>query len=546
MAAARRIAGGDYSARSGLRPGREELGDLIRAFDEMARSLEALTRQNRLLLDSVGEGIVGLDRDGRIVFANPAACRVLGWEEEDLLGRPAHATICPTTSDGRAVPEDECRIHGVLRDGRGHAAEGVNLVRSDGTTVPVEYTSAPLLEGGEVRGAVVTFKDVTERARLEEHLRQSQKMEAVGQLAGGVAHDFNNLLTAMMSFTRFAQGHLGDDHPAQADLREVIAAANRAAELTRQLLTFSRRQRVEPRVIDLAQAVRGVEQMLRRLLGEDVVLEIRLEPGSWTVRVDPSQIELVLLNLAVNARDAMPAGGRLTISVGADDGRVAAPRASPVPAVVMTVADTGAGMDAGTAARAFEPFFTTKAPGRGTGLGLSTVYGIVAQAGGTVALDTAPGRGAEFRIWLPRHAGEASEVEAAEPGAAAGGSETVLVVEDDEVLRALAVRALGGVGYHVLQAQAPSAALALSRGHAGAIDLLVTDVLLPEENGWMLSRRLERERPELAVLYMSGFTGGRWDGTEVLPPGVPFLAKPFTPEGLRHKVREVLDASARS
>jgi PAS domain S-box-containing protein len=548
IAAARRIAAGDYSARSGLRPGREELGDLIRAFDEMAHSLEALSRQNRLLLDSVGEGIVGLDPEGRIVFANPAACRVLGRSAEELLGRGAHETLCPSEPGGRPVPEDECGIHAALRDGLAHAAEGVHLRRSDGTRVPVEYTSAPLLEAGVIRGAVVTFKDVTDRTRLEEHLRQSQKMEAVGQLAGGVAHDFNNLLTAMMSFTRFAQDRLGDGHPAQEDLREVVAAAKRAAELTRQLLTFSRRQRIEPRVIDLADSVRGVEQMLRRLIGEDVVLETRLAPGAWTVRVDPSQIELVLLNLAVNARDAMPTGGRLTISVGdgGEGDRAAAARASlsTAPPVVMTVEDTGVGMDADTAARAFEPFFTTKAPGRGTGLGLSTVYGIVAQAGGAIHLRTAPGQGAEFRIVLPRHAGEADDQDAAEPARGAGGTETVLVVEDDDVLRALAVRALGSAGYRVLQAEAPEVALEVSRRHRGTIDLLVSDVLLPEENGWTLSKRIERERPGIAVLYMSGFTGGRWDGVEVLPPGVPFLAKPFTPEGLQRKVREVLDASA--
>jgi PAS domain S-box-containing protein len=550
IATARRIAGGDYSARSGLRPGHEELGDLIRAFDEMAHSLEALSRQNRLLLDSVGDGILGLDPEGRIVFANPAACRVLGKRPEDLLGRPAHQTLCPTDAAGQPVPEDRCGIHAALRDGRVHSAEGVQLLRSDGSTVPVEFTSAPLLEAGAIRGAVVAFKDVTERARLEEHLRQSQKMEAVGQLAGGIAHDFNNLLTAMMSFTRFAQERLGDGHPAHEDLREVLAAARRAAELTRQLLTFSRRQRIEPRVVDLADCVHGVEQMLRRLIGEDVVLETSLAPGAWPVRVDPSQIELVLLNLAVNARDAMPNGGRLTIRVG-DDAEAVEGRAKAVRAgadgggtVVLSVTDTGTGMDADTAARAFEPFFTTKAPGRGTGLGLSTVYGIVAQAGGAIHLRTAPEQGAQFRIVLPRHAGgaDAETIETAPEGA--GGTETVLVVEDDEVLRALAVRSLAGAGYRVLQAEAPAAALTAARAHRGPIDLLVTDVLLPEENGWTLSKRLERERPGLAVLYMSGFTGGRWDGVEVLPPGVPFLAKPFTPEGLRGKVREVLDAAA--
>jgi signal transduction histidine kinase len=421
--AARRIAAGDLSARSGLDPGGEEVGQLIRAFDDMAGSLE--------------------------------------------------------------------------------------------------------------RGAV-------ERAGLEEQLRQAQKMEAVGQLAGGVAHDFNNLLTAVLSCARLIEQDLPAGHPSRADAAEIVASGERAATLTRQLLAFSRRQRLAPRPIELAGVARELEPMLRRLLAETVTLEVRT-PVRGPVEADPSQVAQVIVNLVVNARDAMPAGGRVAVTVSELDGPARAACAEPGlpagPLSVLSVADDGVGMDEATRARIFEPFFTTKAPGKGTGLGLSTVYGIVAQSGGAIRVRSAPGQGSELAVYLPRHAGVGPSAPPPAPPRAAGGRETVLLVEDDAVVRRLARRALEGAGYAVRDAPGPRAAAAVAEELRGRLDLLVTDVMLPEESGPALARRLGEGRPELRVLFMSGYAGDAAGGLA----DAPFLQKPFTPDVLLAKVREVLD-----
>ncbi len=546
--ASRRIAEGDYRVRSGLAAEGGEIGEVVRAFDEMARSLEALQRQNRLLLDSVGEGILGLEGEGRVSFANPAAERLLGREASRMLGRPAHDLIHGTRPDGSPFPHEECPILAALRDGQVHQAIEDTFWRADGSPLPVEYVSTPVRDAGAIVGAVVAFRDVAERRRLEEELRHAQKMEAVGRLAGGVAHDFNNLLTGIVSAAHFLRESLEPAHPGRGDVGEILEAADRAAALTRQLLAFSRRQVLAPRVIDVSASVRSVERMLRRLIGEGVSLEVRLPGKPVSVRADPSQIELVVLNLAVNARDAMPGGGRLAIEVAEVEARDPARPSDPaLPAgalVALSVSDSGAGMDEATRARVFEPFFTTKPAGKGTGLGLSTVYGIVTQSGGTVRVQSAPGRGTTFRVYLPRCEPEEAAPEARPAAPARGGTETVLLVEDEDVVRDLARRALAASGYRVLAADGPEAALRLARDEPGPVDLLLTDVILPGSTGPALARRLLELRPAARVLFMSGYTGGQLEEDGVLPAGTAFVQKPFDPDGLLARVREVLDARA--
>jgi PAS domain S-box-containing protein len=494
----------------------------------------------------VGEGILGLDRAGRITFANPAAARALGWEPEALRGRDAHALFHARRPDGAELPLHECRIQAAMRDGRSRAATDEVFLRRDGSAFPAEYVASPLLDGGEIVGLVLAFRDVTERRRLEDQLRQAQKMEAVGQLAGGVAHDFNNLLTAIVSFGRLVEESLPEGHESRADVREILAAANRASALTRQLLAFSRRQRLAPRAVDLADVVRGMEGMLRRVLGETVALEVDARaPG--TVVADPGQLELAVLNLAVNGRDAMAGGGRLVISVDElllPDGPDAGAGLPPGPLALLAVRDTGVGMDEATRGRLFEPFFTTKPAGKGTGLGLSTVYGIVSQSGGAIRVRSEPGRGSEFRIYLPRRAELPAADAPAAHAPAVGGRETVLLVEDDAAIRAVGERTLARAGYRVLAAASADAALLAAREHAGRIDLLVTDVVLPGRNGWELARALAAVRPGVRLLFMSGYAAAA-SGAPLLPDGVPFLPKPFAPDDLLAEVRAALDGVPR-
>ncbi len=544
VAASRRIAGGDYRARTGIAADAGEIGQLVRAFDEMGHSLEALQGQNQLLLDSVGEGILGLDRAGQITFVNPAASRALGYDPEEMRGRRAHALIHAKRLDGSPIAADACPILAALGDGQVHQGDDL-FWRKDGSSLPVEFVSTPIRGEGDIVGAVVAFKDVADRQRLESQLRHAQKMEAVGQLAGGIAHDFNNLLTAVVSAARFLQDDLGPGHPSAGDVQEILGAADRAAALTRQLLAFSRRQPMEPRVIDLGAAVQGMDKILRRLVGESIALECSVAPGA-RVKVDPNHVEQVLLNLVVNARDATGSGGRISIRVAhvaAEDPEVRLdPGMPPGPLVALTVSDTGSGMGQETLGRIFEPFFTTKPVGKGTGLGLSTVYGIVTQSGGAIRVRSAPGKGSTFRVYLPRCD---EPVQAGVPGIGGevrGGSETVLVVEDDGAVRALARRTLQRRGYRVLEADRPSGAIEVAGWEAGPIHLLLSDVVLPEESGVRLASRLRGSRPGMRVLFMSGYAGGHLAGEDVPPESRAFLAKPFAPEELLSKVREVLDA----
>jgi two-component system cell cycle sensor histidine kinase/response regulator CckA len=395
-----------------------------------------------------------------------------------------------------------------------------------------------------VRGA---FQDIDEQRKLEDQLRQSQKMDAIGQLAGGVAHDFNNLLSVILSYTTLIYEDLPEGEPLRYDIDEIHRAAERAADLTRQLLAFSRQQMLETRVLDLAQVVLGMEKMLRRLLGEHIELSLRLEEPGGRVRADVGQLEQLIMNLAVNARDAMPDGGKLTIETENVklDGDSVADKHGVVAGryVMLAVTDTGRGMDASTRARIFEPFFTTKEPGKGTGLGLSTVFGIVKQSQGHICVKSEPGMGTTFKIYLPR----TDDLETlAPPPRGSGtlqGTETVLLVEDEEQVRVIMRTILRKNGYDVFDAPSSGEALLLCEQLGESIQLLITDVVMPRMNGRDLAARITRMRPKMRVLFVSGYVEHGMSHPGAADDGPHFLSKPVTPETLLRKVRSVLDGS---
>jgi two-component system cell cycle sensor histidine kinase/response regulator CckA len=439
--------------------------------------------------------IQALSADGAVLVWNRASERLFGWPAEEVLGR--------RRPDGLVPPEEELASSDRMRRAlQGEPVHGERVRRRtrDGRERILEVYAGPMTDdGGAAVGVASHMVDVTEREALEAQLRQQQKMEAIGQLSGGVAHDFNNMLTAIRGHAELARA--GAD-PADAelleDLAEIVRSADRASDLTRQLLAFARKSPVDPRGLDPGSAVREIAPMLRRLLGERVHLELEVDPAAGRVRADRAQLDQLVLNLAVNARDAMPDGGRLVISVRdvAAEGRAG----SQGRCVEIAVSDTGIGMDEATRARIFEPFFTTKAPGSGTGMGLATVFGIVSMADGSVSVDSAPGAGSTFRVLLPRVHEEPEHREQAVGQRAQGGSETVLLVEDEP-----AVRALVGLGYRVIEAGRGDDALAAADAHPGHIALLVTDVVLPGMQGPELAELLALRRPGMAVLFCSGY-----------------------------------------
>ena len=401
--------------------------------------------------------------------------------------------------------------------------------------------------GPAITRALAERHEQSEKRKLEEQLLHAQRLESVGRLAGGIAHDFNNLLTVISGNAEFALASLEPGSPARSDILQIDEAARRAAQLTGQLLAFSRKQVLAPRVLQLNDTVESMSAMLRRLIGEDVVLELRLAPDLPHVRADPGQLEQVIVNLAVNARDAMPSGGQLTIETAAADmHETDAPEhaaATPGPHVVLTLTDTGTGMDAATKAAIFEPFFTTKPVGKGTGLGLATVYGIVRQSGGNVLVHSEPGHGTSFRIFLPPVDAPIEPMRSPATAELRGGTETLLLAEDEPGVRALAIRILERGGYGVLAADGGRAALELASQHQGMIDLVVTDVVMPGMSGRELHESLEAQRPGLPVLYLSGHVELATAHHGGLETGTSLLQKPFSPEALLRKVREVLDAN---
>jgi two-component system cell cycle sensor histidine kinase/response regulator CckA len=493
----------------------------------------------RALVENSGDAVALLERDGNISYLSQSSVSVLGYEPRELIGTNAYALL--HRSDVAAVLE---AIHS-LRDSPGAVVRVASRFRhKEGEWHYGEGTLTNRLHDRVVRALVFNFRDVTRERQLEEQFRQAQKMEAVGRLAGGVAHDFNNLLTVITSYSALMLEDLEPTDPRREDLNEILRAATGAAGLTRQLLAFSRQQVLEPRILDLNDVVGAAGKMLQRLIGEDVELVTVLAPDLGWVKADPGQIEQVIMNLAVNARDAMPDGGKLTIETSnteLDESYVRQhPPVSPGAYVQLSVSDTGIGMDEATRARLFEPFFTTKEKGRGTGLGLATVYGIVKQSAGSIWVYSEPGHGTVFKIYLPRvHEGPVAAQPAVPPEVR--GSETVVVAEDAEGVRAVVQTVLRRNGYTVLPAPDGQTALDLVATHPEPIHLLITDVIMPGMSGRQLADRLREIRPGLKVLFVSGYTDDAIIRHGMLEPGIAFLQKPFTPESLSRKVREVLD-----
>jgi two-component system cell cycle sensor histidine kinase/response regulator CckA len=502
-------------------------------------ALRASEERYRFLFESNPQPMWVFDEKTLAFLAvNDAACKHYQYSREEILGL--------TIEDIRPV-EDIGALHRLLEtEPREYGKSGVWRHRKkDGTVIEVEISWNPLVFDGR-QAQLVLATDVTERRSLEQQLRQAQKMEAIGQLAGGVAHDFNNLLTVILGFTELAAAEVETGSRQSEPLGEIRKAGERAAVLTRQLLAFSRRQVLEPKILDLNALITDLERMLRRLIGEDVELATALDPGVGPVRADVGQIEQVILNLAVNARDAMPTGGKLTIetrNVELDESYAREHVAvRPGSYAMLAVTDTGTGMSAETKSHMFEPFFTTKGQGKGTGLGLATVYGIVKQSEGNIWVYSELGRGATFKIYLPLVKSDSSPVEARPSDARpARGSETVLLVEDEDAVRTLTRRILEGFGYSILEARKGEAALELARRHSQPIHLLLTDVVMPDMGGPELAERMRRVRPDTKVLFMSGYTDDAVVRHGIIANGVHFLQKPFTPEALARKVRETLD-----
>jgi two-component system cell cycle sensor histidine kinase/response regulator CckA len=532
--------------------------------DRLARLGDAVQRviDERRLQDEKQEAEAALKAvEDRTRFALEAA-RVGVWESDLRTDATVWSAtlealhgLAPGTFRGtyRAFldcvhPDDREAVRTSIEEARRQHTDWNILYRTpwpDGTVHWINETGKTFYDeaGIPVRAAGIAL-DVTERHILEEQYRQSQKVEAIGQLAGGIAHDFNNLLTAIHGYSELLSDELGPESPHQHDVTEIRRAAERAASLTRQLLAFSRRQILEPRVLDLRDVLRGLESMLKRLIGESIAIVLRLTDDDARVKADPGQIEQVILNLVLNARDAMPDGGSLFLEVATVELDEAYARrhvsAQPGRYVMLAVSDTGVGMDAATQARIFEPFFTTKPEGRGTGLGLSTVYGVVKQSSGTVWVYSEPGRGSTFKVYLPK-VDELAEQPEIQPAADdLTGSETILVVEDEPGVRALLAKVLHRYGYRVLLAATPHEALDLARQYADPIDLLMTDVVLPEMNGRALAQQIAIHRPATRVIFMSGYTDNAIVHHGVLDPDTPFLQKPFTPYAVARKVRSVL------
>jgi two-component system, cell cycle sensor histidine kinase and response regulator CckA len=509
---------------------RRELAQLKRAGEEAKRFI-ALIQHSRDFI-----GLASLDE--RVVFVNDAGRDLVGLERDQDLGEiPLRAFH---TEDGMKRAD-------ILREVGHWEGEGQLHHFKTGELIDVQISSFLVRdEKGNPFGYATVQRDIRERKRLEDQLRQLQKMEAIGRLAGGIAHDFNNLLTVILSYSLTLGRDLSLDSAARADVQEIHTAGERAAALTRQLLAFSRQQVLEPRVIDLNTTLAGMAAMMRRLLGEDVELRIVAGPGSQWVTADVVQMEQVILNLALNARDAMPDGGTLTFAttrVDLDEGGAAEVGVRAGPHVMLTVSDTGVGMDTATLGRAFEPFFTTKDKTKGTGLGLATVFGIVEQSGGSIRASSEPGKGSTFKVVLPRSDGASVNAPARNiaPPSTVGGTETILLVEDETQLRTLLTRVLRRAGYHVLDAPGPEDALSQSASFGGEIHLLVTDVVMPQMNGRQLAERLTCVRRATKVLYLSGYSADIVAHHGVLDPGIMLLQKPFTPESLLRGVREALD-----
>jgi two-component system, cell cycle sensor histidine kinase and response regulator CckA len=523
----------------------EKLVIVNRDVSERKRAEEALRRSEtgfKSVVEDAPYGIYRVSTAGRFLQVNPALQKMLGYDSsQELSTKDLAAEIFQHSGEYHRLIE-------LL--GRTEEVKDVEIEwkRKDATSITVLCSGRRVDDENGVPAYFEVFaEDVTEKRVLEKQLRMAQKMEAIGRLSGGIAHDFNNLLGVIIGYSRVLKRELGSSNVLFEHALEIEKAGQRAASLTKQLLAFSRQQVLTPAVLNLNTLASDMEKMLPQLLGEDIEVTLILDPDLGNVKADQSQVEQVIMNLAVNARDAMPMGGKLKIetkNVQLDEAFARRhPGAKVGSYVLLSVTDTGTGMDAATLTHIFEPFFTTKERGKGTGLGLATVYGIVKQSNGYTGVDSAPGKGTAFQIYLPRHAGQAF-VEEPEHHSSdmLRGSETILLVEDSEPLRKLVKTFLDSAGYRVFSADSGESALEVSTSIGRSLDLLLTDVVMPGMNGRILAEHLLPRQPGMRVLYMSGYTDSFIAGHGVLDPGTHLLHKPFTEEVFLHKVREVLDA----
>ena len=518
-----------------------KVGD--RSLTMLEDALRASEQRYDDLFENATDAIFTTDLDLTFTSLNGVAETLTGYRRVQAKGLNVSAIVTPETLEVVRRKLDE------QRTGRPASMYETEILTREGRRVPIEVTARLVFRDNRPVGTLGIARDISERKRLEQGLRQAQKMEAIGRLAGGVAHDFNNLLTVIMGHSQEMIERLPPDDPSRADALQVLSAGEFAAGLTRQLLAFSRQQIIAPQVLDFNAVVGSLTPMLRRLIGEDVNLDLRIGSERYAVKADPGQLEQVIMNLVVNARDAMPHGGTLTIETAGAliEASATVDRSFMVSGryVLLVVRDTGHGMDSETKAHLFEPFFTTKDSGRGTGLGLSTVYGIVKQNDGYIFVDSEPASGTTFRLYLPRRpdAEIAPAAAARPPRKATGGSERILLVDDDLGVRNFAARVLGSRGYAVLPASSPDEAIELAEEHDARIDLLLTDVVMPGCTGRALATILHESNPGLKVLYMSGYTTEAIVDHGILDPSIAFIGKPFTAQHLALKVRETLDGT---
>jgi len=506
---------------------------LFRARKQIAEREELF----RLITENAADMIAVVDGSGNRLYNSPSYQRLLGYSPEELRQSKGIEQVHP--DDRQKVIEAAIEAQ---RSGVGRSLE-YRIRHKDGHWVPLESTASVIKSsGGGVEKLVIVNRDVTERKDLEKKLLLSEKLEAIGKLSGGVAHDFNNLLGVILGYTSELQKRIPPDDPYREAVDEIQKAGKRAASLTQQLLAFSRKQVFEPQILDLKTIVAEAAKMLERLIGEDITLDIVSVQQMGMVKADRGQIERVILNLAVNARDAMPQGGTITIEIADveldESNHTLACTIAPGSYVMLKVTDTGCGMDAELQSHIFEPFFTTK--GQGTGLGLATVYGVVKQSGGEIAVESSPGKGATFRIYLPRVSETAEKIHVVEPsGKTILEHRTVLLVEDERTLRKLTRKMLTEVGLTVLEAENGLQAIEMAERTESPIDLLLTDIVMPGMSGWALAETLSSQRPEMRVLYMSGYPDGVIARHGIAGPGITILQKPFTSDELTRRVEEV-------
>jgi two-component system cell cycle sensor histidine kinase/response regulator CckA len=508
--------------------------------EKLSEELRSEERFRKAFSASPEPIVIATLAEGRYIDVNESFLRITGHRREEVVGRTSLELKFWTRPEDRAAIVEALSTKEMVRDWE------INYCTKSGEQRTC-LDSADVIEIAGQKCVISVLKDITEKKIMEKQLRQAQKMEAIGQLSGGIAHDFNNLLGVIIGYGEALEEELPREGPAHKKCEQIVKAGQRAASLTRQLLAFSRQQVLEPKVLDLNAVVLDLEKMLRRLIGEDIDFKTELSSPLGRIKADQGQIEQVIMNLVVNARDAMPRGGRLTIETSNadldEDYCRLHPQQKPGPHVLLAVSDTGIGMDAETQARIFDPFFTTKELGKGTGLGLSTVYGVVRQSGGHIWLYSEPGRGTTFKIYLPRVAGSV-ETAGAGPDLTQSlrGTETILLVEDEDALRELTRSVLVENGYTVLDADGPESALELARLHLHSIQLILTDVVMPGMDGRAMVEKLMPMRPGLRVVYMSSYTGSTH--RELLDPGAVLLPKPLTRAVLLRKVREALGTPA--